>query len=142
MYRLTISNALVRILDGANIPRDPGNRDYAEFLAWVEAGNKPEAPPVPDTRPAVLADFKTRREVYLNRLTGIAGRMTRAGLDEVATAADTFAQGLLDLPDQLAVLEAADGNAMKRAIMLQYRILAANAAATPGAEDAFDKVSV
>lgn len=28
------------------IPRDPANRDYAEFLAWQEAGNTPEPAPI------------------------------------------------------------------------------------------------
>jgi hypothetical protein len=29
------------------IPRDPANRDYAEFLAWEAAGNTPDPAPAP-----------------------------------------------------------------------------------------------
>ena len=31
-----------RIIDNAFIPFDEGNRDYQEYLEWVEEGNTPE----------------------------------------------------------------------------------------------------
>jgi hypothetical protein len=34
-------NGVVKILDGAFIPFDPDNRDYQEYLKWLEAGNTP-----------------------------------------------------------------------------------------------------
>lgn len=34
-----------RIDDGANIPKDEGNRDYREYLEWVDEGNTPSEPP-------------------------------------------------------------------------------------------------
>ncbi len=34
---------IIRKSDGASIPKDPDNRDYAEYLAWVAAGNTPDA---------------------------------------------------------------------------------------------------
>jgi hypothetical protein len=43
MYRLTLDPTVIRRLpDNACIPFDPQNRDYAEYLKWLEEGNVPE----------------------------------------------------------------------------------------------------
>ena len=39
MYKLTNTETIIRIADGASIPANPANTDYAEYLLWVEAGN-------------------------------------------------------------------------------------------------------
>jgi len=39
-YELTSSTSIKRS-DGAVIPADPANRDYAEYQSWVAAGNTP-----------------------------------------------------------------------------------------------------
>lgn len=59
MYKQTSTTLVVRITDGANIPPDPANRDYAEYLAWVAAGNVAQAAdPVSIPEPqATLADL-------------------------------------------------------------------------------------
>ena len=49
MYKLTknlltneINNEIIyRVADGANIPTDPDNTDYQQYLKWVEEGNTP-----------------------------------------------------------------------------------------------------
>ena len=46
-YQLTASTSIIRLSDGAFIPNDPGNRDYREYLKWVEDGNTPEPAPAP-----------------------------------------------------------------------------------------------
>jgi hypothetical protein len=35
------AQCIKRIADNAFIPFDPANTDYAEYLAWLEAGNTP-----------------------------------------------------------------------------------------------------
>ena len=39
MYKLTDTETIIRLADGASIPADPANTDYANYLEWVEAGN-------------------------------------------------------------------------------------------------------
>jgi hypothetical protein len=54
MYQLTSSDSIIRLSDNAFIPQAPGNRDYREYLDWLDAGNTPEpAPPPPCTRPGL-----------------------------------------------------------------------------------------
>ena len=36
-------DAVIRLPDNAAVPKDNDNSDYQEFLAWVKAGNTPEA---------------------------------------------------------------------------------------------------
>ena len=46
-YQLTTSDCILRTTDGAFIPPDPANTDYAAYLEWVDAGNTPEPAPEP-----------------------------------------------------------------------------------------------
>jgi hypothetical protein len=55
-YQLTSGDTIVRLIDNAYIPQAPGNRDYAEYLDWLEAGNTPlPAPEPPPLGPDYLA---------------------------------------------------------------------------------------
>lgn len=52
-------DAIVRISDGACIPRDSRNADYQEYLRWVAAGNTATPVPMVDLNELSLAELAT-----------------------------------------------------------------------------------
>jgi len=60
-YKLTSGASIVRTADGACIPPDPANRDYADYLAWLAEGNTPapvDAPTPEQVQAATVADIQ------------------------------------------------------------------------------------
>ena len=47
----TEASSVVRLEDGACIPCDPANTDFAAYLQWVEQGGTPEPAPEPEPVP-------------------------------------------------------------------------------------------
>ena len=76
MYQLTTGNTILRLADNAFIPPDTGNRDYREYLEWLDAGNTPEPAPVPPA-PAVLTPAEKLAAAGLT----VAELRTLLGLD-------------------------------------------------------------
>lgn len=79
MYQL-LASGYVQRNDGAIIPADPANRDYAEYLAWRAAGNTPD--PVPGPSPeqveaAVVAAVQQRLDTFA-RTRGYDGILSAA----------------------------------------------------------------
>jgi hypothetical protein len=47
-YQLTANeHTILRVADNAHIPDDPANRDYQEYLAWLDDGGVPDPAPAP-----------------------------------------------------------------------------------------------
>lgn len=74
MYKLNMFG-VTRLSDGASIPTDESNRDYAEYLQWVSEGNQAEVDEV--SPPMIIGgddakrwrnDELARADVILNRL--------------------------------------------------------------------------
>jgi hypothetical protein len=70
-YRLTNTNVILRIADGAYIPPDPANRDYEAYLQWVAAGNTPDPAPPPSAE-AAIAD--SAQSLLLNQARAAVAR--------------------------------------------------------------------
>lgn len=75
----TLHDAYVVRDDGAIIPMDPANTDYAQYLEWVAHGNTPAAPlpPSPEQRVQLLtAAVQTAMDAQARAL----------GYDDIKTA--------------------------------------------------------
>ena len=93
-YKLTKGSSIIRVADGASIPADPANRDYAEYQAWLAAGNTPDpADPID-----YLGNLRAERDAKLaaSDWTQVAD----APVDKAAWAA--YRQALRDLPANTA----------------------------------------
>lgn len=64
MYARSVDGAI--ILGGAQIPTDPANRDYADYLAWLDAGNS--EPHIP-ARIIASDNVNAERDRRLRRFT-------------------------------------------------------------------------
>lgn len=67
MYKLKNSNAIIRIYDGAVIPKDAANTDYANYMEWLAEGNTPIPADVP-----TLAQVKAEQIAKINQSANAA----------------------------------------------------------------------
>ena len=83
MYKLN-TNSILRS-DGAHIPLDPANSDYATYLVWLSKGNIPDPADIPiPSIPSVVEMAQARLALlhagYLDTVsTAIAGMSGTAG---------------------------------------------------------------
>ena len=74
MYQLTASDCILRLADNAFIPPDPANRDFAEYTAWLEAGNTPDpAPEPPAPEPLTPAEKLAASGLTVTELKALLG---------------------------------------------------------------------
>jgi hypothetical protein len=75
-YQLTTGNCILRVADGAHIPPDPANTDYAAYLQWLSEGNTPEPAPEPEPAPVLTTEQKLEAagltEAELKELFGLS----------------------------------------------------------------------
>jgi hypothetical protein len=95
-------NYVLRQSDLASIPMDERNSDCADFLAWVAAGNTPDAPPVPSIPELILkakAETRIQRQPIIDVLDGLQVSSLALGQTARAQVIETAKQGLRDITD-------------------------------------------
>lgn len=133
---------------------------YPPEMVWMEASVNLQAGWVYNpitasfSAPVVLLDptwrqqlwdqFRVRRDVYLSRLSDIAGRYQRKGIASVPPAADAIAEGLLAMPEDPQYLTATDPDSLHTAVVVAcnnlLRAQLTDPATAPGIKAALDKV--
>ena len=76
-YQLTATEVVIRTEDGACIPNDPANRDWAEYQAWLADGGEPDPYVPPPTAPgsdSMLTPAQNVAYDHENRLRALEGQ--------------------------------------------------------------------
>lgn len=98
-----------RDADGATIPADPANRDFAAYQAWLAAGNTPASPPAAGpTAEDVRAEARRRIRIALGADSDAAAMLTQVkALERVSSLHDRRISGETLAAQDLAFLEIA-----------------------------------
>lgn len=80
-YKLNVSGGIVRVSDGANIPRDPDNLDYQAYLVWANAGNTAEVDQADHAQLVLqaLTEARAQRALLFSRFDGLQASALATG---------------------------------------------------------------
>lgn len=98
-YTINQGGGIVRDSDGAYIPTDPANSDYADYLAWVAAGNTATVP-VPS-----LAEVQAKQKLLIDASYAAAAQ-TNVSFTTAAGVAKTYQA---DQESQMVLMQATQG---------------------------------
>ena len=128
MYKLTSPASVTRIADNASIPADAANTDYANYLAWVAAGNTPLPADVPSfaaLKAAEFASFRATRRDFLDRMAGVRTEFSDMGVagEAAVTNIQGIRQGLLGMLTEPAIADATEIVQLRAAMKARYKSL-------------------
>jgi hypothetical protein len=126
MYQLTTGDSIKRLSDGATIPNDPGNRDYREYLQWIEEGNTPlPAPPPPPPAPDYFTFWESllQTSAYQSIRTQSASSllMNTAATEFIALIGDAKMGRPIEPAIQLSILTVLSAGTFTEAELLEFQ---------------------
>ena len=125
-YQLTSGETILRLSDGAHIPQDPGNRDYREYLDWLEEGNTPlPAPPPPPPAPDYFTFWESllQTSAYQSIRTQSASSllMNTAATEFIALIGDAKMGRPIEPAIQLSILTVLSAGTFTEAELLEFQ---------------------
>jgi hypothetical protein len=128
---------ILRQADGALIPMDEGNRDYAAYLEWTET-NTPHLPPQPSIAELILraqAEMRVQRQPIIAVCDGLQASALAKGDTATALVIETAKQGLRDIT-KIVLTDCTSHEQMKAKVMARYVEIAS---ASPALKAAFSE---